>query len=108
LPVLVEATVQAPLTALPEKADLGTVMIGQSVSKRVIVRATKSCRITGIEGQEEGITADTSDASAERHTVTIKWQPTKAGDLKRQLVIKTDLDKDASLTIPIEGSAVAP
>ena len=108
LPVLVEAIVQAPLTAAPDKADLGTVTLGQTATKRVIVKATKACRITGMEGQEDGLTAETSDAAAERHFVTIKWQPTKSGNLSRQLVIKTDLDRDSVLKIPVEGVAVAP
>lgn len=108
LPVLVEANVQAPLSASPEKANLGTVMVGQIATKRVIVKATKACRITGMEGQEDGITAESPGAAAETHIVTIKWQPTKAGDLKRQLTVKTDLDKDATIAIPVEGSAVAP
>jgi hypothetical protein len=108
LPVLVEATVQAPLKVSPEKADFGSVVVGESATKRVIVKAAKACRITAMEGQEDGITAQTSDAAGETHIVTIKWQPSQAGNLKRQLVIKTDLDKDATIAFPIEGSAVAP
>jgi hypothetical protein len=108
LPVLVEANVQAPLTALPEKADLGTVPIGQAVTKRVIVKGNKPFKIVAIDGQEDGVTAETPEPAGETHFVTIKWQPTKAGDVKRQLTVKTDLDKDATLAIPVEGSAVAP
>ena len=108
LPVLVEATVQAPLTALPEKAELGTVPVGQSTTKRVIVKGLKPFKIVAIEGQEDGVTAETPEPVSETHFVTIKWQPTKAGDLKRQLTVKTDLDKDTTIAIPLEGSAVAP
>jgi hypothetical protein len=108
LPVLVEAMVQAPLTLSPDKAALETVMVGQTVTKRIILKANKACRITAIEGQEEGVTAETPDTAGETHIVTIKWQPTKAGDLKRSLVIKTDLEPEGTVTVPVEGTAVAP
>jgi hypothetical protein len=107
LPVLVEATVQAPLVASPDKVDMSTITLGQTAVKRIIVKANRAFRITAIEGQEDGVTADLPEAVAETQILTFKWQPTKAGDLKRQLVIKTDLDKDGTITIPIEGSAVA-
>ncbi|HMF13159.1 MAG TPA: DUF1573 domain-containing protein [Gemmataceae bacterium] len=107
LPVLVEATVQAPLAVLPEKAEFGSVPVGQSATKRIVVKGMKPFKIVGIEGQEEGITAETPEPAGETHFVTIKWQPDKAGDLKRQLTVKTDLDKDATIAIPVEGTAVA-
>jgi hypothetical protein len=107
LPVLVEAAVQAPLSISPDKADLGRVPVGQSGTKRVVVKGIKPFRIVGFEGQEDGVTAETPEAAGETHFVTIKWLPTKEGDLKCQLTVKTDLDKDATIAIPVEGSAVA-
>src|SRR5262249_43282993 len=108
LPVLVEATVQAPLSATPDTARMGTVTVGQTGTQKVIVKGNKAFHITVIEDQADGVTAETSDVLGETHIVTIKWQPTAAGELKRQLVIKTDLDKDTSVTVPVEGTAVAP
>jgi hypothetical protein len=108
LPVLVEGTVQAPLSVSPDVAKMDTVTVGQVKTMRVIVRGSKAFRITAIEGQEDGITAETPPTAAETHFVTIKCHPTKAGEFKRQLMIKTDLDKDGSVTVPVEGTAVAP
>jgi hypothetical protein len=108
LPVLVEATVQPPLSATPEIAKMETVIVGQAKTMRVFVRGSKAFRITGIDGQEDGITAETPNAAGETHVVTIKCQPARAGEFKRPIVIKTDLDKDASVTVTVEGTAVSP
>src|SRR5207253_4993209 len=108
LPILVEATVQAPLSATPDTARIGTVMVGQTGTQKVIVKGSRAFRITAIEGQADGITAESPDVTGATHTITTKWQPTAAGELRRQLVVKTDLDKDTSITVPVEGNAVAP
>ncbi len=104
LPVLVEAVVQAPLSAAPEVAKFGTVPVGQTRTQRIFVRGNKAFRIVAIEDQKDGVKAETPDVAGETHIVTIKWTPDKAGDLKASLVIKTDLD-NLSITLPIEGAA---
>jgi hypothetical protein len=108
LPLLVEATVQAPLSVKPDTAKMGTVTLGQTGTQKVIVKGNKPFSIVSIEGQEDGITAEAQPGAGEIRIVTIKCQPTKAGDIKRQLIIKTDLDKEAAVTVTVEGSAVAP
>jgi hypothetical protein len=108
LPVLVEATVRAPLTASPNKLEFGSATVGRPITKRVIVTATKACKITSIEGQADGVTAELPEGSKEKHFLTVKWLPTAAGELKRSLVIKTDLEQDASVIVMLEGKAEAP
>jgi hypothetical protein len=105
LPVLVEANVQAPLTASPNKVEFGTATVGQPITKRVIVKANKACKITSIEGQADGVTADLPEGSKETHFLTIKWLPKDAGELRRSIVIKTDLEPEASVTVMLEGKA---
>jgi hypothetical protein len=105
LPVLVEANVQAPLTASPNKLEFGTTTVGQPITKRVIVKAAKACKITSIEGQADGVTADLPEGSKETHFLTVKWLPKNAGELRRSIVIKTDLESEATVTVMLEGSA---
>jgi hypothetical protein len=107
LPVLVDANVQAPLTASPDKVEFGTAMVGQPITKRVIVKASKECKITAIDGQADGVTVDLPEGSKETHFLTIKWLPNAPGELKRSIVIKTDLDQGASVTVMLEGKAEA-
>jgi len=108
LPLLVEATIQAPLSVAPETVKFADVSLGQESTKRVLVKGIKPFRITAIEGQGEGITAEPQEGTGDRRLVTIKWQPAKAGEFTRKLLIKTDLDKDATATVTFEGNAISP
>ena len=38
-------------------------------------------------------------------TVTLKYHPTKPGELRRQLQIRTNLEQEAPATVTVEGSA---
>ena len=105
VPILVEATVQASLTAVPPQVTMGTIKVGQLVTQRVLVRGAKPYRILAVEGTGDGVTADFPSMPARVQTVLLKYNPTKAGDLHRQLQIKTDLDKETTVTVTVDGVA---
>jgi hypothetical protein len=106
VPLLVEATVQAPLTATPSAHKLGEVKLGETVTRRVAVAGSKPFRVLAIDGLGDGVTlgAVLSATAATTQTVTLKCQFDKAGDFKRELKIKTDL-QEAPVVVIIEGSA---
>lgn len=101
--LLVEATVQAALSVQPGQLSLGTLQSGTSVERRVVVLGSKPFRILAIDGLGDGLSAQVPPAAAQTHIITFKFEPTKAGDLRRQVVFKTDLDKDSSAVVSIEG-----
>jgi hypothetical protein len=105
LPVLIEATVQAPLSVVPNPVALGTLKVGEEVSRRVVVRGSKGFRIIAVEMEGDDVSVDFQDNPALVQVVTVKWKPSAAGDLKRQIKIKTDLDNDGSTTMTVEGKA---
>jgi hypothetical protein len=106
LPLLVEATVQSSVTVAPAAVSLGTVKIGETVMRRVVVRGNKPFRVIEVAGLGAGITVDPAPATtpAPVQVLTFKCQLTKAGDFKHEVKIKTDL-QDAPLTVTIDGSA---
>lgn len=104
VPILVTATVQASLTVAPNPVNLRSVKLGDTVSQRVVVRGTKPFRIVAVEGVGDGILADFPSVAAPVQIVTLKCQPTATGDLRRQLVIKTDLSTEAPVTFTVEGN----
>lgn len=106
VPVLVEATVQATLTVNPGTLSLGTLKLGETISKRVVVRGSRPFKIVAIEGLGEGIEADLVNSAAAVQILTVKYQPIQAGELKRQLVIKTDMGGEAPVIVTVEGSVV--
>lgn len=105
LPVLVEATIQAPLSVAPNPVALGSLKAGEEVSRRVLVRGSKPFRILSVENAGDEVTVEYQANAALVQVVTVKWKPTAAGDLKRELKVKSDLDGGASATMTVEGKA---
>jgi hypothetical protein len=106
LPVLVEATVQSNLTVAPAAVTLGTVKVGDTLTRKVVVRGNKPFRVLQVDGLAEGIALDPppSNTPSKVQLVTFKCQFTKAGDFKHTVKIKTDL-QETPVTVTIEGSA---
>jgi hypothetical protein len=104
VPVLVEATVQASLSVVPSNLNLGNLKLGESITKKVIVRGNKPFRVLAVDGAGEGVaTEPLPTVAAPTQIVLIKCQPDKVGNLKRQLKLKTDLDKESVVTVTVEG-----
>ena len=106
LPVLVEGVVQSNLTVTPSALSLGAVKIGETVTRRVVVRGNKPFKVVGVEGLAEGMQADppSSPTSAPVQVVSFKCVFSKPGEFKYGVKIKTDL-QDAPVTVTIDGSA---
>ncbi len=106
LPVLVEATVQSNITVAPATVSLGSVKVGETLARRVVVRGNKPFRVLRIDGLGEGIKVEPlpADTAAPVQVVTFKCQLTKPGDFKYEVKIKTDL-QEAPVTVTIDGSA---
>jgi hypothetical protein len=107
VPVLVEATVQSPLTVSPEVLSLGAVKVGTPLVRRVVVRGTKPFHVTGVEGVGDGFDLAEPLASADQPVqfVTFKCHPGKEGSFRREMKIKTTL-QDAPVSVVIDGNAV--
>lgn len=107
VPVLVEATVQAPLTVVPGNLVLKGLKVGELTTQRVVVRSEKPFKVTAIDGLGDGIDVELPTAPAKIQILTIKCQPSQAGDLHRQLHIKTDLESEAPVVVTIDGTVAS-
>ena len=106
LPMQVTGEVQAQLSVLPTKLNLGGVHVGETVIKRVVLRSGKAFRVMGVDGTGEGVALDSElGQAAPVQTLTFRCQFNTAGDFKRELKIKTDLQDDP-VTVTVEGAAV--
>lgn len=104
LPIQVEANIQASLSVAPNPVPMGSLKVGESVTKLVVVRASKPFRIVAIEGQGDGVVAELPPAANQVQVLRLVFQPTKPGELRRQLQIKTDLDQEAAASVTMVGS----
>jgi hypothetical protein len=103
LTVLVEGNVQATLSVAPSVVNLGNVKVGTTAVQKVQVRASRPFRVLAVEGVGEGIEAVLPAGAAQNHVVELRCQPGRAGDLRRQLVIRTDLDQGATAGVNLEA-----
>ena len=106
LTLLVEGNVQATLTVAPNVANLGKTKVGEVKTLKVQVRGARPFRILGVDGAGDAVKVEVPTAIAATHLLTIRLEPTQAGELRRQLQIRTDLE-NAILTLPVEAN-VAP
>jgi hypothetical protein len=104
LPVLVQANVQAALTVAPTTARVSA-RVNEARTATVTVRGNKAFRILAVEGAGEGVTVvDTlPDQVSETHRLTFRVQKSEAGDFRRKLQIKTDLQA-APVLVTVEGN----
>ncbi len=106
LPILVEGTVQASLSAAPNPLSFQTLKIGESATKLVLVRSTsKAFRITGVDNLTDGVSAELPTGPAKMvQALKIKCQPTKDGSLHCELKVKTDLGDEVSIPVTVEAN----
>jgi hypothetical protein len=88
--------IQAGLAVTPSPIIVKDLKVGESQTKKVLVRAAKPFRVISVDGQGDGITVDVPNRQETTIILTVNIQPTKAGDLRRQLMIRTDLDSQVT------------
>lgn len=106
LNVAVLGNVQATLAVAPSVVKLDGIQLGEMQTRKVLVKGSRPFRITAIDGAGDGVTADVPDRSASTQVVTLRIQPERAGDLRKQLLIRTDLERE-TVTVTVEGAVSA-
>jgi hypothetical protein len=102
LTVPVEGNVQAALSVSPGVVNLGRVKVGSDTTYRVQVRGDRPFRILKVDGADDVVSAVLPAASAQNHVLELHCRPRQAGDLRRQLIIRTDLDQ-SFVTVSLEA-----
>ncbi len=108
VPVHVEAVIQAPLSVKPSYLRFDDIKVGEVMTRRVNVLGSKPFKIVAIDGLGEGVQAEIPTTTASVQTITITWQPTKPGESKRQIQVRTNHAGQSPLTITLEGTASSP
>ncbi len=100
----VSGNVQAGLAISPGSIAARDMKVGEVITKKVFVRASKPFRIVGVDGQGDGITVDIPNRQDTTLVLTVNIQPTAIGDIRKTLLIRTDLDNE-STPLVVEASA---
>jgi hypothetical protein len=106
VPILVEGTVRDLLTATPNPLDVGNLKVGESVEKLILVKAGGApFRVLSVDGLGDEIVAAIPTKAMPVVVLKVKYQPSKAGRFHKDLVIKTDLDKEPQIKVTVDGAA---
>ena len=102
----VHGAVANSLAVSPSPVIVSGMRVGESQTKKLIVRAQRPFRILGIDGQGQGITVDYENRAEATLILTVHVQANQPGALRRTLTIRTDHDNE-SAPLLVEG-VVAP
>ena len=97
IPISVSANIQAAVMISPALINLGTLKAGKTVTKVVLVRATKPFKVTGFKADRDELTGKVADEDSKAlHTVTLTFKaPAKPAPFHGVLEIQTSLDGEA-------------
>jgi hypothetical protein len=106
--VNVTGNVVAPLSLSTKSVQFGTVKVGETVTRKILVRASAPFRIQPVGDAGDGVSVDPFPARTPVQNVTIRFQPTKPGPVRREVQLRTDLNGGATVSVTVEGVAEAP
>jgi hypothetical protein len=87
-----------------EHRKLNGVVAGQKFDHRVTIQADKPFKVTGVDGQGDGVTVPILPVEAAKvQVITVSLLVEKPGPVKKTLTVKTDTGK--SVTLTVEGVA---
>lgn len=102
----ISGNVQAALTAAPALVSLNSLRVGEIQEKKVVIRGSRPFRITNIDGQGQGISAQApSDRTASTHIVTVRCRMDQPSELRKSLLVHTNLDNE-TVVVTVEAKAV--
>jgi hypothetical protein len=105
IPMDVEGRIVAEVTVSPQLLAMGVVPSGGSVTKNVVVRATRPFCVTGIHCADGCITCPAKETPATVHILPVTFQAGDAtGQVERQLKIMTDLGEGAVPGVTVQAT----
>lgn len=98
IPLDVKGQIVPEISVAPENLVLGDIAMGQTISKKLIVRGKKPFKITNIKCDDDRFSFDTDNQESKpMHLVEISFTPNgKEGSLKSPIRISTDLGESFS------------
>ncbi len=101
--VSVGGVVRPPLTVAPETAVFRDVKPGQQAVMKLMVHAVADCTITGVADAGDGVSVDTFPDKRQVHIVTVRYEPTAAGGVQKQVRLKTSLPGSPEVVFTVEA-----
>lgn len=107
LSIPVTGTVEALLTAAPDRLQLGPIKMGDKLTKRIVLKGKSPFSLEKITGDVDGVNVKSTEGQKTAHIVEIEYSPTKTGKIEQEILITTTLDKDQPLPVHLTAEVVA-
>jgi hypothetical protein len=108
IPVSVSAVVQSNVTVSPSVINLGTIRIGQTLPKTVLIRSAQPFKLTGIKPSQPDLTAPPAgEQSKALHTVALTFKaPARPGPYNAVVEFETDLQDEPPARLSVFANVV--
>jgi hypothetical protein len=108
IPVSVAALVQSNVTLTPSVINLGTLKVGQSIQKTIMVRSSKPFKLTAIKPGSPDLTAPpVTDQAKTLHTVVVTFKaPAKTGGYNASVEFESDLKDEPASKLTVFANIV--
>jgi hypothetical protein len=102
VPLTVE--IESALSVTPDVVSLGRLKVNAEGERRVVVRGVKPFTIRTVESGDRELTVrDSATEPKAVHVVTVKYKPSKAGDLNRKVRLVTDMADEGQIEFQVRA-----
>lgn len=103
LTVPVTGQVEAMLAATPDHLTLGEVKMGETLTKRIILKGKSPFSLEKVTGEVDGVLVKSTEGLRTAHVVEIEYSPTKTGKVEQEILFTTSLDKEQPLSFVLSA-----
>jgi RNA polymerase sigma factor (sigma-70 family) len=103
LSVPVVGKVQEPLVTAPHGVVIN-LRVGQTASRKVVMRGSKPFRIVAVDGLGEELGAEWAAEAAPLQIIQLRYKAARVGQWKGELRVRTDLGGSAEASITVEAT----
>lgn len=103
--VNVSGMVQTPLSLSTDRLEFAKTKVGDEATLKVLVRANNShpFLIRPVADDGSGFSVEPFPGKAPVQIVTVKFRPAKPGEVRREVILTTDLDGGATAKLLVTG-----
>lgn len=101
--VAIGGSVQPPVSVTTDRVIFEGVKPGETATRKVLVRATSKCRLTGVEDDGDGVSVETFPQSREVHIVTVRFTPASSEPVRKVIRLATDLPGQPAVEFVVES-----
>ena len=105
IPLLVEGNIRSPLTVSPASLALGTVEVGQTVTKNVVVSGNAPFRVTSVQCKD-CFQIELPSEAKKVHVIPVEFTAKSTGKLVETIEFRTDLGEQASANCQASANVV--